>query len=195
MFSFGLIHDVDCFVEIVRPLFDESVLESSLYCVSVHLDGQRNSIVHGYGQRLGSAHLAQTGCEDDSSFETPAKMLPSGGCKSLVGSLEDSLCSYEGPGASRLPGSSVNYQVLRILGHLRVQHVVEHPQRSLDLPVLAMKGCTSNDGWAPLVLQSSNGLTSPALSQLTSLPSLTVSFPAIRTLSTMPSPYVYPIHL
>src|SRR2546429_3512855 len=242
MFSFGLIHDVDCFVEIVRPLFDESVLESSLYCVSVHLDGQRNSIVHGYGQRLGSAHLAQTGCEDDSSVETPAKMLPSGGCKSLVGSLEDSLCSYEGPGASchltehyqslllqfveiipscplwhqhtvddqnprrhsmrlencdRFPalykkrvffsqllerildglecvpracglsGSSINYQLLRILGHLRVQHAVEHPQRSLDLPVLAMKGCTSNDGWAPLVLQGSNGLMSPALSQLT----------------------------
>src|SRR5216117_148548 len=95
-FSFGLSYDVDCFVEIVRPFFDESVLESSLYCTFIDLDSQGNSIVHSYSQRLGSAHLAQTGCEDDSSFETLAKMLPSGGCKSLVGSLEDSLCSYEG---------------------------------------------------------------------------------------------------
>src|SRR5437667_2861297 len=100
MFSFGLIHDVDCFVEIVRPLFDESVLESSLYCTFVDLDSEGNAVVHSYSQRLGSAHFSQTGCEDDSSFETPAEMLPSGGCKSLVGSLEDSLCSYEGPGAS-----------------------------------------------------------------------------------------------
>src|SRR5207249_8675652 len=98
MFSFGLIHDVDCFVEIVRPLFDESVLESSLYCTFVDLDSEGNAVVHSYSQRLGSAHLSQTGREDDSSFETPAKMLPCGGWKRLVGFLEVAMCSYDDSG-------------------------------------------------------------------------------------------------
>src|SRR5437667_3815850 len=86
--------------------------------------------------------------------------------------------------------STVDDQLIRVFRHIRLQNIVEHSQSPLNLPISAVQSPTRDQRQILFLLQSGNGLCLTLRSQWTLLPSLTTSFPSIRTLSTNPSPYV-----
>src|SRR5437660_11145490 len=100
-FLLSLIHNIDRFVKIISRSLNVAMLQPPLYRPIIDLDGQGDPIIHRHCQRLRSPHLAKAGCEDDSTFQTAPKMLPSRSSKRLVSALYNSLCSNVIPRTSR----------------------------------------------------------------------------------------------
>ncbi len=80
----GLIEAIGHDIDVLR-------IEAPPDPVRVRLDDDGHAFVHGDGQRLGAAHPAQPGGEDEPPLERPAEMPPGGRGQGLVGPLEDPL--------------------------------------------------------------------------------------------------------
>ena len=65
----------------------------------VDLDDQGHALVHGDGQRLRAAHLAQAGSEHELALERGPALLAGQAAEGLVGALEDALGADVDPGA------------------------------------------------------------------------------------------------
>ena len=67
------------------------MLEPALDAPWVHFDDQGHAFVHGDGQRLRAAHLAQAGGEDELALERGPALLARQAAEGLIGALEDAL--------------------------------------------------------------------------------------------------------
>ena len=65
----------------------------------VDLDDQGHALVHGDGQRLRAAHLAQAGGQHELALERGPALLAGQAAEGLVGALEDALGADVDPGA------------------------------------------------------------------------------------------------
>ncbi len=94
-------------VEVGRALVQVAGLDPSLDPVQVDLDAQRGAVEHRDRQRLGAAHPAEPGGDDQPAGERAAEALARGGGERLIGALEDALAADVDPRAG---------------GHLAVHH-------------------------------------------------------------------------
>jgi hypothetical protein len=67
----------------------------------VHLDAERNALVHRHRERLGAAHPAEARGEHDAPAQRPTEVLPRALAERLVRALEDPLGPDVDPGAGR----------------------------------------------------------------------------------------------
>ena len=199
-------------VERARALVEVALADAPLDPLQVDLDAQRAALVHGHRERLGAAHAAEPGGDDQPPLQRAAEALAGDRRERLVGALEDPLGPDVDPGpgghlavhhqpggvelaerlpvrpaadqvgvgdqhargglvrledgdrlarlheqrlvvaeplqlpldrrqrgvvAGRLADPAVDDELLRLLGHVRVQVVLQHPQRGLLLPAAA----------------------------------------------------------
>ncbi len=99
---------------------DVGGLEPALDARRVDLDAERDAAGHGDGERLGAAHAAEAGREDEAAGQVGAVVLLARGGEGLVGALEDALGADVDPRAG---------------GHLSVHREAESVQPAELVPV------------------------------------------------------------
>ena len=85
----------------VGPLVHVARRQPALDAARVHFDDQGHAAVHGHGERLGAAHPAQAGGDDEASGEGAVEGAAGEGCEGLVGALQNSLCADVNPAPGR----------------------------------------------------------------------------------------------
>ena len=95
----GLVGEAQRLVQSVRRHVDVRSLEAALDAVRVDLDAQRDAAGHRDGERLGAAHAAEAGGEDEPAGEIGAVVLLPGGREGLVRALQDALGADVDPAA------------------------------------------------------------------------------------------------
>ena len=122
-------------------------LEAAPDAVRVDLDAERHAAGHGDGQRLGAAHAAEAGRQDEAAGQVGAVVLLAGGREGLVGALEDALRADVDPDAG---------------GHLPVHRQaqgVQAPELVPVGPVGHQVGVGDEHPWGHLVgLEDAHGL-------------------------------------
>ena len=88
-------------VEVLGHDVEVAVLEPALDAVAVDLHRDHHPLVHGGGQRLGAAHPAEPGGQDQAPGEGAAEVLAGGLGEGLVGALEDPLGPDVDPASPR----------------------------------------------------------------------------------------------
>src|SRR5581483_7674721 len=88
-------------VEVVGLAVEITRLDPALDPRRVDLHAERHPAVHGDGERLGSAHPAETARQRDRALEAPAEALARRLGEGLVRALEDPLRADVDPGARR----------------------------------------------------------------------------------------------
>jgi hypothetical protein len=86
----------------VGDLVEVTVLVAPLHSPCLHVDAERNALVHRDRQRLGAAHTAETSREGDGATQRAIALslrLPptSDLCEALVGALQDALSTDVDP--------------------------------------------------------------------------------------------------
>ena len=94
-------------VEVGRALVEVAGLHAALDALQVDLDAQRGAAAHRDRQRLGAAHAAEPGGDDQAAAQRAAEALARDRGERLVGALQDPLAPDVDPGAR---------------GHLPVHH-------------------------------------------------------------------------
>src|SRR6266568_7868214 len=92
-----LLDDFQALIQVVSYALEISVTDCLLDGLLVHLYCQGDAIVHCYGQRLSTPHLAQARCQHDSSSQRSAEMFL-GNCRErFVRALKYTLSSNVSP--------------------------------------------------------------------------------------------------
>ena len=92
---------VERLVQAVGRLVQVACGQAPLDAPGIHLDHQRRGAVHRRGQRLGSAHAAETGGDDEAPGQRAAEMTTRDLGQRLVGPLHDALAADVDPAAGR----------------------------------------------------------------------------------------------
>ena len=95
----GLIGEAQGLVERICRDVHVGGLDTTLDAVRVDLDAERDAAGHGDGQRLGAAHTAEPGRQDEPPGKVGAVVLLTGGREGLVGALQDALRTDVDPAA------------------------------------------------------------------------------------------------
>ena len=86
-------------IERLHVFVDVPGREPALDTRRIDLDHQRDPFVHRHGERLGAAHAAESGGDDQATRESAAEVTPRQFGQRLVGALEDALRTYINPAA------------------------------------------------------------------------------------------------
>ena len=91
----------DGVVQVFGPLIEVAGFESALDAGRVDLHAQRHPVVHGDGERLGTAHAAEPGGQGERVAQRAAVRLLGNGEERLIGALQDALGPDVDPGPGR----------------------------------------------------------------------------------------------
>ena len=110
----GLASTCQGFVKRVRDDVHVAHGATALGTLGIHLDDQGHAVVHGHGQRLGTAHAAEPGGEHHPAAQRAPEVLASDLGERLEGALQDPLRPDVDPRAGRhLPvhGQALTFQL------------------------------------------------------------------------------------
>ena len=120
LFGYGLFDHVERAIKVRGDGFEIADFLAFPRPLRVDIDAEDRPARHAPGQRLGAAHAAQPGGEDEPPGQIAAKAVFGDAHEDLIGALDDALAADILPRARRQPAPADQPLALQLVEHLRL---------------------------------------------------------------------------